>query len=154
VATPLPRRAYLAIGGFLTNRVVTVVHRGAYRLLRGRGPLARALGMDMILLTARGRRSGAARTVPLAAVRDGTAWVVVGSNSGKPTMPAWVHNLRADGAVEVTHRGRRGRFAAHEATGPEADRLWPLVVAGYPGFAVYRDRTTRVVPLFVLEPAS
>ncbi len=154
MATPLPRRAYLAIGVFLTNRVVTLAHRAAYRVLGGRGPLARALGMDMILVTAHGRRSGADRTVPLAAVRDGASWVIVGSNSGKPTMPAWVHNLRADGAVEVTHRGRRGRFLAHEATGAAADRLWPLVVAGYPGFAVYRDRTTRIVPLFVLEPAD
>jgi F420H(2)-dependent quinone reductase len=153
VATPLPRGVYLAIGAFLTNRVVTVVHRGVYRATGGRGPLARALGMDMILVTTRGRRSGRVRTVPLGALRDGQAWVVIGSNSGKAETPGWVHNLRADGDVEVTHRDRRARFVAHEASTDEAARLWPLVGAAYQGYLLYRERAPRTVPLFVLEPA-
>jgi deazaflavin-dependent oxidoreductase (nitroreductase family) len=150
----LPRPVYLAIGLILTSRPFTIWHRWTYRRAAGRGILARALGMDMILVTARGRRSGEPRTVPLGAVRHAGTWVLIGSNAGKPREPAWVQNLRADGAVTVEHRGVRARHVAHEAGPDEAATLWPVVVAGYPGYGVYRDRTSRPVALFVLEPIA
>jgi deazaflavin-dependent oxidoreductase (nitroreductase family) len=152
MATRLSRPAYLAIGLFLTSPPVSATHRWLYRHAGGRGPLSRALGMDMILVTARGRRSGQPRTVPLGAVRHGDAWVVIASNSGKPHEPDWAGNLRADGSVEVDHHGHLRPYRAHEAVGDEASRLWPIVVAAYPGYAVYRERTSRPVSLFVLEP--
>jgi deazaflavin-dependent oxidoreductase (nitroreductase family) len=152
MATRLPRPAYLAIGLFLTSPPVSATHRWLYRHAGGRGPLSRALGMDMILVTTRGRRSGRPRTVPLGAVRHGDAWIVIASNSGKPQEPDWAGNLRADGTVAVDHHGHVGPYRAHEAVAGEADRLWPVVVAAYPGYAVYRERTARPVALFVLEP--
>ncbi len=152
MATRLSRPAYLAIGLFLTSAPVSATHRWLYRRADGRGPLSRALGMDMILVTARGRRSGQPRTVPLGAIRHGAAWVVIASNAGKPHEPAWAGNLRADGTVEVDHHGQRAPYRAHEAIDAEAARLWPVVIAAYPGYAVYRERTTRPVALFVLEP--
>lgn len=152
VVARLPSTVYLAIGEVLTHPRFHPIHRRLYRWTGGRGPVSRALGMDMILVIARGRRTGTERTVPLAAVRDREAWVVVGSNAGKPRAPAWIHNLRAEPEVRVEHRGRGGAYRAREVTGDEFERLWALVIAAYPGFAVYRDRTTRQVPLFVLEP--
>ncbi len=152
MATPLPRPVYLAIGYVLTSRTFTRGHRWVYRRTGGRGVLARALGVDMILVTSRGRRTGAPRTVPLGAIRHGDAWVVIGSNSGKPSEPAWAANLRADGAVVVEHRAQRRPFIAHEADDIEAAVLWPMVTAAYPGYGIYRERTTRPVALFVLEP--
>jgi deazaflavin-dependent oxidoreductase (nitroreductase family) len=147
------RRTYLAIGEVLTHRWFHPFHRRLYRLTGGRGVVSHALGMDMILVTMVGRRSGLARTVPLAAVRDGETWVLVGSNAGKDRMPAWVHNLRAASAVHVDCRGAVAPFLAREVTEPsEADRRWQQVIAGYPGYAVYRERTDRPIPLFVLEP--
>ena len=108
--------------------------------------------MDMILVGMRGRRTGELRVVPLGAVREGERWILIASNAGKVRMPAWAHNLRADGAVTVEHRGSTAPFRAHEATGEEFERLWPVVTAAYPGYQVYRDRTDRAIPLFVLEP--
>lgn len=152
VARRLSDTAYLAIGEVLTHPRFHPIHRRLYRWTGGRGPVSRALGMDMILVTARGRRSGAARTVPLAAVRDGDSWVVVGSNAGKERAPAWIHNLRANPDVGVEHRGRRAPHRAREAMGDDLKRVWALVVDAYPGFGVYRDRTSRHVPVFILEP--
>jgi F420H(2)-dependent quinone reductase len=152
VADRLRSSVYLAIGEVLTHPRFHPIHRRLYRWTGGRGLVSRALGMDMILVTARGRRSGAKRTVPLAAVRDDVAWIVVGSNAGKDRAPSWTHNLRADPAIRVEHRDSNGSYQAREAVGPELERLWALVIDAYPGFGVYRAKTSRQVPLFVLEP--
>jgi deazaflavin-dependent oxidoreductase (nitroreductase family) len=153
VAAVLPRRVYLAIGLVLTHPWFHPIHRRLYRWTDGRGPLGRALGMDMILVRMRGRRSGRERVVPLGAVRDGETWILVASNAGKDRMPAWVHNLRADAAVSVEHDGVVMPFRAREVTGDEWDRRWSLVTAAYPGYQVYRERTERPIPLFVLARA-
>ncbi len=93
--------------------------------------------------------------MPLAAVRDGASWVLVGSNAGKGRMPDWVHNLRAEPArLRGAPPEHAAAFRAREVTDrQELAARWRQVVAGYPGYAVYRQRTERVIPLFVLEPA-
>jgi deazaflavin-dependent oxidoreductase (nitroreductase family) len=108
--------------------------------------------MEVILVTTRGRRSGEPRSVPLGAVRDGTSWVVIASNAGHYQMPAWALNLRAEPRATVEHRGVAAAYRAHEARADEADRLWPIVIDAYAGYADYRTRTERPIPLFVLEP--
>lgn len=152
VAVRLPRRVYLAIGEVLTHPRFHPIHRRLYRRAGGRGSLSRALGVDMILVTGRGRRSGALRTVPLAAIRDGGSWLVVGSNAGKPDTPGWVHNLRANPSVHVEHRAASAPYVAREPHQRDVERLWTTVTEAYPGFAIYRARTPRPIPLFVLEP--
>lgn len=154
MATQLPRPVYLAIGTVLTHPRFHPLHRRLYRWTRGRGPVGRALGVDMVLVRMTGRRTGVPRVVPLVAVRDGTGWLLVGSNAGKDRTPAWVHNLRAEPRVEVEGRGGREAFVAAETSGAEAARAWTLVIAAYPGFAVYRDRTERAIPVFSLRPAA
>jgi deazaflavin-dependent oxidoreductase (nitroreductase family) len=154
MASRLGRPVYLAIGEILTSRPFTRWHRWVYRWTGGRGVLSRGLGTDMLLVTARGRRTGEPRTVPLGAIRDGDAWVVVGSNAGKDREPAWAHNLRADGDVQVAHRDVHRPYHAHEADADEAARLWPKVIDAYPGYGVYRERTDRPIALFVLVPVD
>ena len=153
-AATLSRRIYLVIGDVLTHPRFHPIHRRLYRWTGGRGPVGRALGMDMILITMRGRRSGHLRTVPLAAVREGDSWILIASNAGKDQMPAWVFNLRDAPDASVQWRGNTRSYRASEATGPERDRLWDLVVDAYPGYAAYRDRTERPIPLVVLAPAD
>lgn len=151
---PLSRRTYLAIGEVLTHRWFHPIHRRLYRLTGGRGVVSRALDMDMVLVTMVGRRSGTARTIPLAAVVDGPAWILVASNAGKARMPEWAHNLRTNGTVTVEHRRVVRSFSARELTDPtEYEARWQQAVAAYPGYAVYRARTDRPIPLFLLEPA-
>ena len=151
MARRLPRVAYIAIGEILVTHRFARFHRWLIRRTGGRAG-GGALGVDVILVTVRGRRSGEPRTVPLGAVRDGSSWVVIASNAGHDQMPAWALNLRAEQAVTVEHRGVAAPFRAHEAVGAEAVRLWPIVIDAYPGYADYRQRTGRTIPLFVLEP--
>jgi F420H(2)-dependent quinone reductase len=152
MARRLPRFVNLAIGDIVVNHRFAGFHRWLLRRTGGRVG-GSALGIDVILVTTRGRRSGEPRTVPLGAVRDGSTWIVVGSNAGHERAPTWALNLRADGAASVERDGVAAAFMAHEAVGPEADRLWPIVIDAYPGYGDYRNRTDRPIPLFVLEPA-
>jgi F420H(2)-dependent quinone reductase len=152
MARRLPRPVYIAIGEILVSRPFTRLNRWLLRRTGGRVG-GGGLGMDVILVTTRGRRTGEARTVPLGAVRVGLDWVVIGSNAGHDRMPAWALNMRAEPAVTVEVGGAASQFRAHEAVDDEADRLWPVVTGAYPGYADYRTRTDRPIPLFVLVPA-
>ena len=105
-----------------------------------------------ITLTTTGRRTGEPRPVTLYAWPDGEErLVLVGSQGGKPTDPAWVHNLRGDPTVTVTRGKRTERWVAREVPdGPERERLWAMVTTAFPHYAAYQRRTERRIPLFVL----
>ena len=152
----LPDSAYWMIGRVLTHPRFHPFHRRLYRRTGGRWLVGRGLGVDMLLLQTTGRQSGLARTVPLAAVPLAAAphvdtWVVVGSFGGRHRDPDWAHNLRATPEARIQVRGSVRPVTAREAHGDEAAALWPIVEAAYPGYALYRAATTRLVPLFVLE---
>ena len=107
-----------------------------------------------IKLTTTGRRTGEARTVTLYAWPDGDDLVVVGSRGGSKDDPAWADNLRANAAA-VVHRGRESiDVKAREVSGPERERLWSFVTEQFRYYASYQRKTTRTIPVFVLEPAE
>ena len=110
-------------------------------------------GMPVVLVTHRGRHSGAIRKTPLMRVADGDGYVLVASKGGAPEHPVWYHNLLAQADVTVRDGERvvemRVRLV-HDAT--ERARLWALAVAAYPDYADYQTRTERVIPLFLAEP--
>jgi len=153
VTVRLPRAAYQAIGTILTDHRVSAFHRRLYDRTAGRGIVGHALGVPMILLTTTGRHSGATRTSPLVAIRDGEDWFVVGSNAGRDGAPAWAHNLRAQPRASVRYRAEVTAVRAREVVADERVRAWGLVTTAYPGFAIYQERAGRPVPVFVLEPA-
>jgi len=134
-------------------RVVSAVHRGLYRLSGGRAA-GRLAGMPVLLLTTRGRSSGRPRTVPLTYFADGDAIVLVASYGGDDRHPGWYRNLCADARVEVTQGRSRRTLTARTATAAERDRLWPRIVATYPGYARYQRRTGRRIPLVLLTGPS
>ena len=112
-------------------------------------------GDRLLLLTTRGAKSGKSHTTPLAYTRDGDRYVVIASKGGAPTHPAWYHNLVAHGEADV----EVGTQAFHvRATpipsGPERDRLFNAQAAVMPGFAEYERKTTRIIPVVVLERAN
>lgn len=132
---------------------LTQLHRALLRLTRGR--VGSRLGsMPVIELTTRGRRSGARRSVLLTvAARDRDALVIVASRGGDDAHPAWFLNLEADPRVGVGEPGGEARpMRARVADARERERLWPLVVGTYRGYAGYQRRTDRVIPLVLLEP--
>ena len=129
------------------------IHPRIYRWSGGR-LLGRMVGMEVLLLTTRGRRTGRERSTCLTSFRDGDAWVVVGSFLGEPRHPAWVHNLRAQPEAEVLCGSERRSVVAREAAGEERGRLWKRLVEIQPDYGEYEGRTGRVIPLVVLAPAE
>lgn len=116
--------------------------------------LGEMAGMDVLILTTRGRRSGRSRSTCLTYFSAGDARVVVGSFLGEPRHPAWVHNLRAQPEAEVQCRTERSAVIAREATGAERDALWAQLVAIQPDYAQYKANTERLIPLVMLEPVG
>ena len=107
----------------------------------------------MLLLTTVGRRTGKTRSVPLLYVRHGNAYVVVASYGGHHHHPDWYHNLAARPATVAQIRGTRVPVTARTASPEERSRIWPLVVTAYDGYRGYQARTTRQIPVVLLEPA-
>jgi deazaflavin-dependent oxidoreductase (nitroreductase family) len=106
----------------------------------------------MLLLDHVGAKSGALRTTPLLYVQDGDNLVLLASKGGLPKHQAWFHNLRAHPVTYVQVGAERRRVRAREATAAERPRLWDEADAVWPGYADYRARTDRKIPLVVLEP--
>lgn len=134
-------------------RTLVPADRLVGRLTRGR---VVALGLlPSLVITTTGRRSGLPRSNPLLYVRDGDAYVVVGSNWGQPQQPAWALNLLADPRATVTVAGRVRPVRARLATGAERDRLWRLLVDTWPAYETYARRAAhRDIKLFRLEPGG
>lgn len=110
-------------------------------------------GLPVVIVTHRGRLSGAIRKTPLMRVADGPNYVLVGSMGGAPEDPVWVGNLRADSDIELRDRDRVQRMRVREVDGAERERLWQLAVDAFAPYAQYQEQTTRRIPVFVAEPA-
>jgi deazaflavin-dependent oxidoreductase (nitroreductase family) len=105
----------------------------------------------MLLLDHVGAKTGRLRTTPLAYVTDGDRYVIVASKGGHPKHPAWFHNVLASPNVRIQVGSRRMTVRAREANAAERERLWPKVVKAYRGYQGYQDRTSREIPLVILE---
>jgi deazaflavin-dependent oxidoreductase (nitroreductase family) len=119
-----------------------------------KGTTLRDTGLPVIIVTNTGNKTGAIRKTPLMRVKDGANYVLVGSQGGAPTDPVWVHNLRAQPAVEIRDhtvvQPMRVREVKDEA---ERARLWAAAVTAFPPYGEYQKKTTRKIPLFIAEPA-
>ena len=136
-------------------RMVSGLHRTVFRLSNGR--LAnRGFGMPVVMLTTTGRKSGKRRTTMLTSpVQDGERLVLVASYGGDDRHPAWFLNLRDNPDVQVSYKGApKQRMRARVATPDERARMWPLVVGEYKNYGAYQTKTTREIPLVLLEPAG
>lgn len=139
----------------LTLHAMNALHRVLIAVTRGR--LGWRLGsMPALELTTTGRRSGQPRSLMLTSpLQLGEAYVVVGSRGGDDTHPAWFLNLLAEPRVRVAVAGRPAApYRARVMTAAERERFWPVVTAAYPNYGAYQRRTSRVIPLVVLEPEA
>ncbi len=124
-----------------------------YRRTKGRRA-GSVRGTPVLLLTTTGRRSGERRTRPIGYLPDGDRFVVCGSNGGSDRSPAWALNLRHQPGAVVEVGDRTLSVTADEVTGAEYEDLWDRYITAYPGFAGYRQKTTRHLPLFILAEAA
>jgi deazaflavin-dependent oxidoreductase (nitroreductase family) len=121
-----------------------------YHLFKGR-----VFGKHSILLTTRGRKSGKPRKKPLMYVQDGRDFVIIASAGGSDKHPAWYLNLKANPLVSVEDHGLIVPCTASMVEdNAEYERLWMQLLAIYPLYGLYRERTTRKLPIVRLEPES
>jgi len=147
----LQHRVLKAVGESPIWRVTGKVHTWLYRATGGK--IGHSAGkITNLLLTTRGRKSGAERTVALAYMADGEDFVVVASNGGADRHPAWWLNLRHDPRETVEVGERTVPVSAREATASEHARLWPALKAVNPFYANYEQITERRIPVVILEP--
>ncbi|HEU4906092.1 MAG TPA: nitroreductase family deazaflavin-dependent oxidoreductase [Solirubrobacterales bacterium] len=107
----------------------------------------------LLLLDHVGAKSRKKRTSPLLYFRDGANVVLVASKGGFPKHPAWYHNLMVNPETKVQIGSERLRVHARAADPEERERLWPLAVQTYKGYADYQARSKgREIPLVILEP--
>jgi F420H(2)-dependent quinone reductase len=116
----------------------------------------RMLGVPSLLLRTTGRRSGVTRTNGLVYARDGDDYLVVASNGGADRAPGWLHNLRANPAVEIQIGRTRQRATARiiERSDPDYDRVWKLVNENNGDrYSAYQQQTARPIPVIALTPS-
>lgn len=117
------------------------------------GVTLKETGLPVIIVTNRGRKSGAIRKTPLMRVADGERYVLIASQGGAPQHPFWYYNLKADPNVEIRDKTEVYAMRVREVLDPvERERLWKLAVAAYPPYQEYQERTERVIPVFIAEP--
>ena len=133
---------------------VLKLHEQIYRRTGGRVG-HRMIGVPTLLLDSTGRRTGKTRTNALVYARDGEDYLVVASNGGSDSPPAWLHNVRAHPDVEIQiGRGRsNGTARAVEASDPDYQRLWKIVNDNnHDRYIAYQAQTTRPIPVVVVSP--
>lgn len=131
---------------------IPAMDRAVHRLTRGRVILSAQM-LPGVVLTARGAKSGLARTTPLACMpeEDTGTWVLIGSNFGRPGHPAWTGNLLAHPDAEISWKGRDIAVRARLLEGEERAAAWAAALKFWPPYATYQSRIEREIRLFRLE---
>ena len=111
-------------------------------------------GAPLLLLHTTGAKTGQERVNPVMYRTDGDRLVVFASKAGADTNPDWYHNLRASPAATVEIGTATKSVHARVAESDERERLWSAHKQQWPGFADYETKTSRQIPVVILEPAS
>lgn len=136
-------------------KTMNTVHRLVLRTTGGRVGWS-LLRMPVLELTTTGRKTGRRHSVMLTSpLQLGETYVVVASRGGDDRSPAWFLNLEADPKVEVAINGRPAeQRLARVATPAEREELWPRLTRDHQNYAGYQKKTSRVIPVVLLEPAA
>jgi deazaflavin-dependent oxidoreductase (nitroreductase family) len=110
----------------------------------------RDTGLPVVIVTARGNKSGKIRKFPLMRVEHNGQYALVASKGGAPTHPVWYYNLASDPDLVMIQDGPTPfSFAVRELDGDERTKWWERAVAAYPPYAEYQTKTDRTIPVFL-----
>ena len=115
------------------------------------GPMA---GRPLMILTSTRAKSGEKRSAVITYTRDGDRYVIAASKGGAPTNPSWYYNLLADPHVTVEAEKQTFDATATITEGDERQRLWDQHAAERTEFQDYPNKTSRLIPVIVLERTS
>ena len=116
------------------------------------GLTLRDTGLPVIIVTNKGRKTGAIRKTPLMRAMDGSNYILVASQGGAPKNPRWYANLKAEPDVEIRDETQVHSMRVREVVDSvERKRLWDIAVAAFPPYQEYQDKTDRLIPVFIAE---
>jgi F420H(2)-dependent quinone reductase len=110
--------------------------------------------LPVVIVTNRGVKTGKLHKTPVMRVEHDGRYAVVASKGGAPSHPVWYNNLVANPDTELQDGPVKTDMTARLVTGDEKATWWERAVAAYPDYADYQKRTTREIPVFVLEPSQ
>jgi|SRR5947209_3932981 len=139
--------------GNTAQRIFTGAHTFFYRLSGGKLG-GRFRKSPVLLLITTGRKTGKQRTTPLLYLRDGNNIVLVASNGGAAKHPTWWLNLQTHPQTEVEVGSQKLHVTARQANAEERQHLWPLLVDMYSPYDDYQQKTSREIPVVILEPVE
>jgi F420H(2)-dependent quinone reductase len=137
----------------ITGQVLKV-HEQIYKATDGRLG-HHMIGVPTLLMDTTGRRSGVTRTNALVYARDGEDYLLVASNGGSDSPPAWLHNVRAnpDVEIQIARQRRKGTARVVESSDPDYGRLWEIVNQNNRDrYTAYQKQTSRAIPVVVVTP--
>ena len=139
------------VGDWFVKRVAPRIDPPLLRLTGGR--VSSVYPVPAMQLTTTGAKSGRPRTLPLLYVTDGDRLILMASNYGGKSHPAWYRNLVANPKVEVLAGKHSGTYTASQIMDPaERERAWALALELYAGYGDYQKRAgDRTIPLVRLE---
>jgi deazaflavin-dependent oxidoreductase (nitroreductase family) len=131
--------------------LLRVVNKNAASRFRRTGKM---LGINGLILTTVGARSGAEHTSPVGwwPGPDGS-WLIVAAANGAARNPAWYYNIAAHPHnVQIEVDGRTIGVTAEQLHGAERTQAWQQIATATPRFAQYQHKTDRELPVIRLVP--
>jgi deazaflavin-dependent oxidoreductase (nitroreductase family) len=144
-------------GSWLLPKIHHHIDRYLLKLTNNQTNLTSILtGLPVVILKAKGARSGKLRTTPLLCIADGSGsdkFALIASNYGGENHPSWYYNLKAHPRASCSINGQEGDCIAHEAEGEEYAKYWQAAMETYVGFSKYQERASdRHIPIMIMEP--
>ena len=133
-------RTFMALGTYL------------YKISNGKIG-GRISGLEVLLLTTTGRKTGKKRTTPLGYFKDQQgSYIIIGSNAGFDTHPAWFLNLKRQPHVTIQVKDRQVEVDAEVAEPKTRNQLWAQLIKLAPFYDNYTKKTSREIPVVILHP--
>jgi deazaflavin-dependent oxidoreductase (nitroreductase family) len=127
------------------------MHAFIYRLTGGKIGSTMG-GLKVLLISTKGRKSGKTHTNPVNYFERDNGYLIVASNAGRPSHPAWFLNLKANPQVTVQIKDRIFPATAEIIASDQRASTWKVVIDAAPAYAGYESRTSREIPLVLLRP--
>lgn len=108
--------------------------------------------LPTLLLTTIGAKSGQESVMPLLYGKVTGGYAIIASKGGDPKHPGWFHNLSKQSECKLQVATEVFKVRSRVVSGAERKAVWDQMAAMYPPFTDYQAKTTREIPVVVLEP--
>lgn len=114
----------------------------------------RLMGLDMLLLSTRGRKTGELRQTPLLYIEEDGNYYCVASFGGNDRHPDWFLNILSAPRVQLSVKQKHINATATKISGQERESMWKKLTGYYPNFNSYQNNTIRIIPVIKFKPTK